>query len=107
MYHGPLHSTSSIKTKSARLLTPRLSLLCHLIGPLTRALLILRSTQVVAQVARAAGMAQTTQGLALDLADTFAGQAEFLADFFKCIAAPVLQAETKTQDAGLTRREGC
>src|SRR4051794_23155995 len=50
-------------------------------------------------------MAQTAQRLALDLADTFARQAEFLADFFERMAASVEQTEAQAQDAGFARRQ--
>jgi hypothetical protein len=46
-------------------------------------------SQVVAQLAAAARMAQATQGFALDLPDALSREPEFLADFFQCVAASV------------------
>ena len=51
-------------------------------------------------------MAEPTQGVFLDLANAFAGQAELAPDLFQGVAAPVLQAVSQTQDTGLARGQG-
>jgi hypothetical protein len=44
----------------------------------------------------AAGVTEFAESFCFDLADTFAGYVEFLADFFKSSGASVIKTETET-----------
>ena len=54
--------------------------------------------QKIPQFAAAAGMAQLSQRLGLDLADTFPRDVERLSHFFQCVRLPILQTETHLQN---------
>src|SRR5262249_17790185 len=69
------------------------------------AFFILNLFQVVAQLLAEARVAQLTQRLDLDLADTFACDAELLADFLERTAMAILQAEAQLQPTPLALGE--
>src|SRR5258706_10272923 len=50
-------------------------------------------------------MAQAAQRFALDLANAFARQPEFLTDLFKRVLAAILQTEAQAQNAGFAGRQ--
>jgi hypothetical protein len=62
-------------------------------------------SQIIAQLAAAARMAQAAQGHAFNLADALARQAELLPYFLQRVGPTVHQPETQPQDAGLARAE--
>src|SRR5581483_4588192 len=62
--------------------------------------------QIVAQFATAARMVQFAERLCLDLANAFARDAEFLADFFQRMTLAVLEPKAQLQDAPFARRKG-
>src|SRR5580704_16629441 len=58
------------------------------------------------QVAGAFGRAQLAQGLGFDLADAFAGDVEFLTDFFQRVLALATDAEAQADHLLLLGRQG-
>ena len=61
--------------------------------------------QEAAQFAAAAGVFQLAQGLCLDLADTFPGDAELLTDFFQCVVGIHPDTKPHAQHALFTGRQ--
>src|SRR5690606_35626583 len=57
------------------------------------------------QLARTAWMLQLAQCLGFDLADTFTGNRELLADFFQRVVGVHANAETHAQNTFFTRRQ--
>ena len=58
----------------------------------------INSIQEVPQFFGAGGVAEFAEGFGFDLADAFAGDVEFFADFLEGSGAAVFDAETEAQD---------
>src|SRR5258708_24813862 len=63
------------------------------------------TVQEAAQFPRPRGVLQLAQGLGLDLADAFAGDAELLADLFEGVVGVHADAEAHAQHAFFTGRQ--
>src|SRR5688572_5927220 len=74
-------------------------------APLKFTLVPAGAIQKGSQPAAAARMTQFAQGLRFDLADTFAGDREVLADFFKSVLGAVFETESHLDHAFFARGE--